>query len=74
MNKATLTSLGSPKSVTTLIGAKTISTAIVYKHGSVTVLEILFTDATTAYFKVGIGGQVEIGGSNEMNTGTTVTW
>lgn len=72
--KTALPSEGSPKSVTSLIGAKTISSASAYKHGSVTVVELGFSDASTNFIKVGANGALEIGGTAEMGSGTKVNW
>lgn len=74
VNKNTLPTEGSPKTVTALIGAKTISAAYAYKHGSVKVVEFLFSDASTNFIKIGAGGVMEIGGTLEFNTGTQLTW
>jgi len=74
MNKSTLPTEGSQKNVTTLIGAKTITTATAYKHGVVTCIELAFSDASTNFVKVGGNGKLEIGGTNEMGTGTAVAW
>lgn len=73
-NKTQLASEGSVKTVTTLIGAKTISTASVYKHGVVTCVELYFSDASTNYIKFASNGGLEIGGTLEMGTGTKVSW
>jgi hypothetical protein len=74
INKTQLPTEGSPKTVTSLIGAKTITKAYAYKHGSVTVVELGFSDASTGFIKVASGGQLELGGTLEMGTGTAVTW
>lgn len=74
VNKLTLPSEGSPKSVTALIGAKTITAAVAYKHGVVTVIELAFSDASTNFLKVSSNGNLEIGGTLEMGTGTKVAW
>lgn len=73
VNKNNLPSEGSPKSVTALVGAKTITTANAYRHGSVTVIEFAFSDASTNFLKVA-QGNLEIGGTLEMGTGTKVSW
>jgi len=73
VNKATLPSEGSPKSVTALVGAKTITSAFAYKHGSAIVLELAFSDASTNFVKVA-QGNLEIGGTLELGTGTKVSW
>lgn len=65
-DKTTLAS----NAVTTAIGAKTISSAVAYKHGVVTVLELGFSDASTNYVKFASNGGLEIGGTAEMGTGT----
>lgn len=65
-DKTTLAS----NAVTTAIGAKTISSAVVYKHGVVTVIELGFSDASTNYVKFASNGGLEIGGTAEMGTGT----
>jgi len=72
MDKTTLTQY--PKSVTSLVGAKTITGATAYVHGSTAVIELAFSDATTNYLKVGPGHVLELGGTNEMGTGTKVSW
>lgn len=74
VNKTNLPSEGSPKSVTALIGAKTITAAYAYKHGAVTVIEFAFSDASTNFLKVSSNGTLEIGGTLEMGSGTKVTW
>ena len=74
ISKANLPSEGSPKSVTALVGAKTITGAFVYKHGLVTVLEFVFSDSTTNFIKVASNGQLEFGGTLELGTGTKVSW
>lgn len=77
IDKSTLPPQHSPKSVTSLIGAKTISTTVpslAYRHGSVTVIELAFSDSTTNYLKVGPNGTLEIGGTAEMGTGTRISW
>lgn len=65
-DKTTLAS----NAVTTAIGAKTISSAVAYKHGVVTVIELGFSDASTNYVKFASNGGLEIGGTAEMGTGT----
>jgi hypothetical protein len=52
----------------------TISSIEAYKHGVVTVIEFAFSDASTNFIKVASNdrGTVEIGGTNEMGTGTRV--
>lgn len=74
VNKNNLPSEGSAKSVTTLIGAKTITSASAYKHGSVAVIEFAFSDASTNFLKVGPNSALEIGGTLEVGTGTKVIW
>lgn len=74
INKTHLPTEESPKSVTSLVGAKTISSASAYRHGVVMVVELDFSDATTNFIKVGAAGQLEIGGTLEMGTGTKVNW
>jgi hypothetical protein len=66
---------GTPQAVTALIGdKKTIHSARTYKHGSVTVLELEFSDSTTSFIKFSSNSGLEIGGTLEMGTGTSVTW
>lgn len=65
-DKTTLAS----NAVTTAIGAKTISSAVAYRHGVVTVIELGFSDASTNYVKFASNGGLEIGGTAEMGTGT----
>lgn len=74
ISKTNLPSEGSPKSVTALVGAKTITAAYAYKHGPVTVIEFAFSDASTNFLKVSSNGALEIGGTLEMGTGTKVGW
>jgi len=74
INKNNLPSEGSPKSATGLVGAKTITSVSAYKHGSVTVVELAFSDTTTNFIKHGPNSALEIGGTLEMNTGTKVAW
>jgi hypothetical protein len=59
-------------SVTSLIGAKTVSTVNAYQHGVVTVLEFKFSDTTSQFVKFASNGGLEIGGTAEMGTGTVV--
>ena len=73
-DKTTLPSHCSPHSVTSLLGAKTISSATSYRHGVVTVVELAFSDSSTGFIKVGQAGTLEIGGTAEMGTGTKVSW
>jgi hypothetical protein len=74
--KTNLPSEGSPKSITTLLnfGANTLTSATAYKHGVVTVIECVLSDASSHFIKVGQAGILEIGGTLEMGTGTKVTW
>jgi hypothetical protein len=74
VNKVALPTEGSPKTVTALVGAKTISAAYAYKHGAVSVVELAFSDASTGFIKVGPNGQIELGGTAEMGSGTKVSW
>ncbi|MDE2105607.1 MAG: hypothetical protein KGL39_50740 [Patescibacteria group bacterium] len=76
ISKALLPSEGSPKSITSLLGfaALTVSSANAYKHGVVTVLEFNMSDSSTKFVKVGNNGQLEVGGTLEMGTGTKVSW
>ncbi|WP_348269743.1 hypothetical protein P8936_16470 [Edaphobacter paludis] len=73
INKTNLPSEGSPKTVTALVGAKTITAAYAYKHGVATVIELAFSDASTSFIKVA-NGNLEIGGTLEVGTGTKVNW
>lgn len=50
-------------------GTKTLSTAQAYIHGSVFVVELGFSDSTTLFIKER-SNQVEVGGTNEWDTGT----
>jgi hypothetical protein len=50
-------------------GGKTLSNAQAYQHGSVQVVELIFSDSTTLFLKF-LQGQVETGGTNEWGTGT----
>ena len=74
INNTTLPSQGSPKTITTQVGAKTISNVYAYKHGVVTVLEFAFSDGSTNFIKHASNGPLEIGGTDELGTGTLVTW
>jgi len=74
ISKTALPTEGSPKLVTSLIGAKTITSAVAYKHGVVTVLELGFSDATTNFVKFDGHGSLEFGGTLELGTGTQVKW
>lgn len=74
INKSELASHGAPKSITALIGAKTITSASAYRHGTVLVIEFLFSDASTNFIKDAGSGGLEIGGTLEMGTGTKVSW
>jgi hypothetical protein len=73
ISKTNLPSEGSPKTVTPLVGAKTITSAYAYKHGVVTVIELAFSDSSTNFIKVA-NGNLEIGGTLEVGTGTKVIW
>lgn len=72
--KANLPNEGSAKSLTNLVGAKTISSVSAYKFGVVSALELLFTDASVVFIKFASNGGLEIGGTCEMGTGTKVGW
>jgi hypothetical protein len=72
--KTALPSEGSPKTVTSLVGAKTISSVFAYKHGVVAVLEFAFSDSTTNFVKFDNHGGLEFGGTLELGTGTKVSW
>jgi hypothetical protein len=74
LDKTQLPTYCSPKSVTSLVGVKTISGATAYKHASVAVVELAFNDSTTGFIKVGPNSTIEIGGTAEMGTGTKVSW
>lgn len=76
VNKNTLPSEGSPKTVTSLLnfGANTLTSAFAYKHGVVQVLEFVLSDASAHFLKVASNGVLEIGGTLELGTGTKVTW
>ena len=58
--------------VTSLVGAKTITSATAYRHGVTTVLELKFSDSTTNYVKFASNGGLEIGGTSELGSGTKV--
>lgn len=62
----------SPKPITSLFGGHLLA-ACAYRLGSVTVVELTFIDSTISFIKVGPSG-LEIGGTNEMGTGTKVAW
>lgn len=76
VNKAALPTEGSPKLVTSLLnfGALTLTSAYAYKHGVVTVIEFLLSDASTHFLKVASNGTLEFGGTLEVGTGTKVSW
>jgi hypothetical protein len=75
ISKTQLSSEGSPKIVTTNCGGgKTISTVQTYKHGVVTVVEMVFSDASSNFIKFASNGALELGGTLEMGTGTQVKW
>lgn len=75
--KANLSHSGRAQDITTLVGAKTITNVQVYRHGVVTVFEILFSDASVNFIKVGSNGRLEVGGTTpEMKdpAATEVKW
>ena len=76
IDKTQIPSVGSQKSILTQLGfgAATLTTAYVYKHGVVTVFEFNLSNSTTVYLKVTSNGQIEIGGTVEMGSGTQVKW
>jgi hypothetical protein len=75
VNKNALPTEGSPKTVTSNCGGgKTISTVQTYKHGVVTVVEFVFSDASSNFIKFGSNGTLEMGGTLELGTGTPVKW
>ncbi len=63
----------SRNSVLTLSGlnGKTITGVDAYRHGSVTAIEISFSGGS-AFLKVRPGGELEIGGTLDLGSGTTV--
>lgn len=65
-NKQTLPQANS---VVAGFGGKTLNSALAYIHGSVFVVELIFSDSTTLFIKQR-QNQVEVGGSNEWDTGT----
>ena len=74
MQKANLPTVGTPQLITSLVGAKTISSVYAYKHGTTYVLEILFSDSSVNFIKIATNQGIEIGGTNELGTGTKVAW
>lgn len=62
-------SLTNSNSVLGAFGSKTLSNAQAYIHGSVFVVELIFSDSTTLFIKER-QNQVEVGGTNEWDTGT----
>lgn len=76
VNKTTLPSEGSPKSVTSLLGfgAATVTSAAAYKHGVVSVVEFALSNSTTVFVKFASNSGLEIGGTLELGTGTKVSW
>jgi hypothetical protein len=74
IDKKTLPSQYSPKSVASLIGTKLISAASAYRVGSTYVIELTFSDSTTGFIKAGPNGSLELGGDNQFGTGTQVIW
>jgi hypothetical protein len=60
--------------LTSLIGAKTITSAYAYRHGVVSVIELNFSDTTTNYIKFASNGGLEIGGTAEVGSGTKVAF
>lgn len=52
-------------------GSKTVSSIHAYYLGSNAVIELNFTDSTTAYIKEK-NGVVDLGGTNEFGTGTVL--
>ena len=51
------------------LSGKTLNNLQAYQHGSVQVVELGFSDSTTQFIKWK-SGQLEIGGTNEWDTGT----
>ncbi len=62
-------SLTQSNSVLGALSGKTLNNLQAYKHGAVEVVELGFSDGTTQFVKWK-SGQLEIGGTNEWNTGT----
>lgn len=77
INKSNLPSESTPKPIGALLGfsTNTVTAAVAYKHGVVTVIEFLLSDASLHFIKFASNGSLEIGGSTpEMGSGTKVTW
>ena len=68
IDKNALPSEAGLRSITKLLGAETemVYRAYAYQHGSATVLEIEYMDATSGFIKVTSNGAVEVGGVVEQ--------
>jgi hypothetical protein len=73
LNKTVQTT--APKTITAHVGAKQINSVQAYRHGVVAVIEINFSDSSSTNIKIPSNdpGTVEIGGTNELGTGTRVS-
>lgn len=65
------------KDITALLaaGALTVTSAVAYKMGTVTVIQLTYSDASTGYIKFDATGRLYIGGADNLTTtGTEVHW
>jgi hypothetical protein len=66
---------GKLQSITKLLGAHNHSPvyrAFLYPHQGATVIELEYLDASKGFIKIDGDGVVELGGTEEMGTGTQV--
>lgn len=65
------------KDITTLLaaGANTVTKAVAYKMGTLTVIQLTYSDASTGYIKFDATGHLIMGGADNLpTTGTEVLW
>lgn len=76
LDKTKLPAEQAPRTVPTSAlpaGAKTFSSAQVYKHGVNSILEITFSDTSSLFVKaIHTDSSFEVGGSADVGTGTRV--
>lgn len=76
VNTAQLPGWVTVQDITTLLaaGSLTITSAKVFKTGSVTVIQLNYSDSSIGYIKMK-QGRIKIGGAdNQFDTGTEVLW
>lgn len=63
--------LAKTPNITTTVANKTLSKLLAYQHGSTFVVDITMSDGTQTFVKF-FQGNLEVGGTNEWNTGTKI--